>query len=80
MNEFNDLFTEEKLDINCENYKFEDYGKIEEIFPKIINILKNCPKFYLKSESINMPNLIEKLSKQEKKELFQLIKKRKRSY
>ena len=76
MNEFNDLFTEEELDINCENYKFEDYGKIEEIFPKIINILKNCPKFYLKSESIlnKYPNLIEKLSKQEKKELFQLIK------
>ena len=76
VNEFNDLFTEEELDINCENYKFEDYGKIEEIFPKIINILKNCPKFYLKSESIlnKYPNLIEKLSKQEKKELFQLIK------
>ncbi len=70
-----ELFKDIKFDIHCKDFLIQEYGQEEKIIPKIISILKNCPKSSLNGCSFltKYPNFIEKISKEERKELYQLL-------
>ncbi len=71
-----DLLKDIEFEIHCKDFFDEEYGKDEEIIPKIILILKNCKKPKLNSLfnfNYRFPNFIEKISKGERKELYQLL-------
>lgn len=70
-----ELFEKTKFKL-CEEFKFENYGKPEDIIPKIINIIKNCQNFILNSKYIlkYYPNFIDILSFEQREELYNLIK------
>ena len=70
-----ELFKDIKFDIHCKDFLIQEYGQEEKIIPKIISILKNCQKSSLNGCSFltKYPNFIEKISKEERKELYQLL-------
>ena len=64
--------------ISTNNFSKEDFGEPKETNTKIINILSECNKSFLDSESIleNCPNFCDCLSQEEKFKMYPLIKKK----
>ena len=71
------LYKKISFQIDCEkHFKLQNYGNPKEIIEMIIFILKNCKSFDFNTKSFinKYPNIISIISKQQRKELYSLIK------